>query len=122
MLTSNEFSYILITEQMFLKSEGELIMTKKIYLKSPVKLIRSILILLGVVIVTMFVAMSPSYSKLTPQYELVTGAQGDTLWSISSQYAGEDEDIRDYIDEIKEINNLNKSSIKEGQQIKVRVS
>jgi len=97
-------------------------MTKKIYLKSPVKLVRSILILLGVVIVTMFVAMSPSYSKITPQYELITVAQGDTLWSISSQYAGEDEDIREYINEIKELNNLTKSSIREGQQIKVRVS
>jgi LysM repeat protein len=87
-------------------------MTKKIYLKSPVKLVRSILILLGVVVVTMFVATSPSYSKITPQYELVTVAQGDTLWSIASKYNVS-------INDIRMVNNLNSDILSIGQTLMI---
>jgi len=96
-------------------------MTKKIYLKSPVKLIRSILILLGVVVVTMFVAMSPSYSKITPQYELITVAQGDTLWSIAREYKPEGTDLRTFVYELADNNGLSDCSIVCGQSIFVPV-
>jgi len=48
--------------------------------------------------------------------ETVTVGRGDTLWSIAEKY-GEDSDIRKYIFEIKELNNIKGNIIFEGDEL-----
>ncbi|MGF7030595.1 LysM repeat protein [Paenibacillus mucilaginosus] len=50
------------------------------------------------------------------EHEFVYVHQGDTLWEIASEYAP-DEDIRDYIDEIKKLNGLKSSALQTGQKL-----
>ncbi|MBQ4110390.1 MAG: LysM peptidoglycan-binding domain-containing protein [Clostridia bacterium] len=47
-----------------------------------------------------------------------TVASGDTLWSIAEKYA-KDTDIRQYIYDLKKINNMEKSALFAGQNIKI---
>jgi LysM repeat protein len=44
---------------------------------------------------------------------------GDTLWSIAAANKGAKQDIRAYIEEIKDVNKLGTSSLKQGQVIKL---
>lgn len=46
-------------------------------------------------------------------------SKGQTLWSIASEYQKEGQDIRDYIYELRKINNLNDCVIYPGQVIKI---
>lgn len=82
-------------------------------IKNKFKFIRStiilILILLGIF------CMSISKEKL--EYVDYTVGQGETLWSIASDRT--DGDVREYIYEIKEINNMTSSELQEGQIIKL---
>ncbi|MDR6245619.1 LysM peptidoglycan-binding domain-containing protein [Paenibacillus hunanensis] len=51
-------------------------------------------------------------SPAMKQHVIVT--EGDSLWAIASQYKAPDTDIRDYIAEIRDENNLNTSDIRSG--------
>lgn len=53
----------------------------------------------------------------TVEYQDYTVAIGDTLWSIACENA--ETDIREYIYELREINNLNDCMIYPGQTIKI---
>lgn len=46
---------------------------------------------------------------------------GDTLWHIDSEYAGDKTDIRDYIYEIKNLNNLKSDKLIEGKRLIIPV-
>lgn len=59
-----------------------------------------------------------AYSKDIPQFDYVSVQQGDTLWSIASDYAGS-KDIREVIYEISELNNIHNSPIYVGDTIKI---
>ncbi len=45
--------------------------------------------------------------------------QGDTLWSIAKQTLPKGKDIRAYISEIKDVNNLYNANIVPGQELKI---
>ena len=47
--------------------------------------------------------------------------EGDTLWTIASAYLPPGRDIRDYVDEIKERNQLRTPNIAAGQQLLIPV-
>ncbi|MDD6919869.1 MAG: LysM peptidoglycan-binding domain-containing protein [Eubacteriales bacterium] len=53
------------------------------------------------------------------QFEIVKVTDGETLWSIAEQYSNEDTDIREMIYEIKKINDINNSTIKNGIELKI---
>ena len=53
----------------------------------------------------------------TVEYQDYTVARGDTLWSIACENT--ETDIREYIYELREINNLNDCMIYPGQTIKI---
>ncbi len=82
-------------------------------IKNKFKFIRSttilILIILGIFCI--------SISKEKTEYIDYTVGRGETLWSIAADHT--DGDIRDYIYEIKNINNMTSSELKEGQTIKI---
>lgn len=50
------------------------------------------------------------------EYKSITVRQGDTLWNIAAQYRGETE-IREYIYQIKKLNNLDNATIYPGQKL-----
>lgn len=118
LLTQNRCSYIILTEQPF-GMEG-IHMKKKLYLKSPSRLIGSIALAMFFIIALMFMFRSVSYGESIPEYTTVVVAKGDTLWTIAKEYY-DCADVRSKVNEIKELNNMTNSTIKEGQEIILRV-
>lgn len=59
-----------------------------------------------------------AYSKDIPQFDYINVREGDTLWSIASQYT-ENKEIREVIYEITKANNLHDASIYPGDIIKI---
>ena len=55
-------------------------------------------------------------------YETITIQYGDTMWSLAEQYAPADQDIRDYIYEICDKNNIKAGELTEGQEILIPVA
>lgn len=53
------------------------------------------------------------------EYQEYTVVQGDTLWSIASQNKKAGQDIREYIYELREINNMNDCLLYPNQTIKI---
>lgn len=54
-------------------------------------------------------------------YEVIPIVKGDTIWSIASEYKIKDRNIKDYVSEIMEFNNMHSPYIKAGQQIIIPV-
>lgn len=55
-----------------------------------------------------------------PAYKLVTVKAGDSLWNLAVRYHAEtDEDIRSYMSELIELNQLDDLTIYPGQNLKV---
>lgn len=87
--------------------------------------IKNILILvLVVIIVNMVFSISKSYSKVDVSYKSEYASLGDTLWSIAERESKnnkyyENKDIRFIVYDLKQINNLSNSNLKEGQKIKI---
>jgi len=91
-------------------------MSRKIYLKNPERLFGSMLAMICMTILLMFSVQSVSLGSTTEEYVSVYVCKGDTLWSIAKDYYNET-DVRNRVSEIKEINNLSNSSIREGQEL-----
>lgn len=86
------------------------------------KFIKSILVLLFLIIILVF-GFSNSFTKKeikTTECDYIV-SKGERLWDIAEQYKRPDQDIREYIYEIKKLNGLDESTIYEGQTIKVIV-
>ena len=62
------------------------------------------------------------YSKSSTHTQSVIVEQGQTLWSIASKYKNENEDSRNFIAKVREINQLSSSSLREGQEIYIPVN
>ncbi len=59
-----------------------------------------------------------AYSKDIPQFDYIRVQQGDTLWSIAKDYAG-NKDIREVVYEISKLNNIHNAPIHPGDIIKI---
>lgn len=64
-----------------------------------------------------------SIAKSNKEAETIdyTIAPGQTLWSIAKEYTPNTKDIRETIHEIKDLNNMQDSSIYAGQTIKIKI-
>lgn len=54
-------------------------------------------------------------------YKQVVVEANDSLWSIAEEYTSESDDVRDMIDEIKEINELDSSELQVGDTLFVPI-
>lgn len=62
-------------------------------------------------------ASSPDQDKV---YTSVRVNSGDSLWSIAAEYCDDSDDISDYIDELKQMNNIqNERGLKAGNYLTV---
>ena len=86
-------------------------------IKNKFKFIRSVTIIVFLLI-TLF---STSIAKTNIEEETISYivCKGDTLWTIAKEYKADDKDIRQYIYEIKKINNMTNSNIYEGQILRI---
>lgn len=55
-------------------------------------------------------------SKTVVEHTVVCG---ETLWSIATEYKKEGQDVREYIYELRKLNNLDDCSLNVGQDIKI---
>lgn len=86
-------------------------------IKNKFKFIRSVTIIVFLLI-TFF---STSIAKTNIEAETISYivCKGDTLWTIGKDYKADGKDIREYIYEIKKLNNMTNSNIYEGQTLKI---
>lgn len=78
---------------------------------------------LSILFVSIFVFASMAtlnaYSKDIPQYNYITVEDGDTLWSIATNYSHNNTDIRELVYKISNENSIYNASIYPGDVIKV---
>jgi hypothetical protein len=58
-------------------------------------------------------------SEQVPLKQTVEIVKGDTLWAIASQHVHRGQKVRDYLNELKELNRLTSSVLQEGQILKL---
>lgn len=88
------------------------------------KFIRSLIIAMLSIVFLLFVGLSNTYSKGEVRYREQYIYEGDTLWSIAEQELKENkyyenQDIRNIVNEIKNINNIDSGNLKIGQKIQI---
>lgn len=74
---------------------------------------------MSVIIMFLVLVFSFTNAKENVVYENYTVVAGDTLWSIASENKKAGQDIREYIYELREINDMNDCLIYPNQTIKI---
>lgn len=82
-------------------------------IKNKFKFIRSTTILILIILGIFCISIAQSKKEYIYYYV----GEGETLWSIATEHT--DGDIMDYIYEIKQINEMKTSELREGQTIKI---
>lgn len=95
-------------------------MSKKLYLKNPIRLILAFLLVIFMSAGFMLLFQSTAKGDSLPEYTTIIVSKGDTLWKIAKQMSNPNDDIRNKIEEIKKINNIT-SDIKIGQELKIQI-
>lgn len=91
-------------------------MKKRYTLKNKKRFFLSVAFL--IVCLVMIGYATKSYSYKEPEYRTITVKSGDTLWQIAREY-NKGGDIRRYIYDIRNINNLEDCNIIEGTKLKI---
>lgn len=84
------------------------------------KFLKSIFTLIFIIIIT-FICLSQIFNKeeIETTQTQYTVSKGETLWDIAKEFKQDGQDIREYIYEVKKINNMTSSMIYEGQVITI---
>lgn len=75
------------------------------------------LLLISLIAATLICVVACSKPKHDWNEFSYTVSQGETLWEIADEYCPEDMDCREYIYEVKELNNMKTSDLAVGQTI-----
>lgn len=78
--------------------------------------------ILAVTILTVLIITLFSHCSAMPknnEIESIVVSTGDTLWSIASEYKKPEQDVREYIYELRKLNNLTDCTIYPGQEIQI---
>jgi len=94
---------------------GVIIMSKNKYVLKNDKRFFGFLFVISIITFTLIYTVSVSGYK-EPQYQSIFIQSGDTLWSIAERY-GNNGNIREYIHNVKKINNLDSSVLYENTAI-----
>lgn len=80
--------------------------------------------LLVIFLMVTFISILDSVATGSPkiQYSAIVVHQGDTLWTIARKHRTKGTDIRSFIDQIYEANQLESAIITPGQTLKIPVS
>lgn len=86
------------------------------------KFVRSVIIILGVVLLVSLFISKTTLSHADSKYKEIYTSNGDTLWNIAKEEKQsnsyyENKDIRSIIDNIKSINKLSNSDLKVNQKL-----
>ena len=91
-------------------------MNKRYILKNKARFYIFITTLLMTMLVVFSVTKAYGYKQ--PEFGVISIKDGDTLWAIAERY-NKKGDIREYIYDLKKINNLKDSSIIAGSELKI---
>ncbi|MDP4182768.1 MAG: LysM peptidoglycan-binding domain-containing protein [Bacillota bacterium] len=91
-------------------------MKKKYILKNKKRFFTFLFLIFSIMITFIFADISYGYKE--KEYKAIEVRYGDTLWDIANRYKG-DSEIREYLFEIKKINNIDSSNIFPGDIIKI---
>lgn len=72
-----------------------------------------------ILIITLISIFNLSFAKAKVETENITVSAGDTLWGIACEYKKSGQDVREYIYELRQLNNLNDCVIYPGQVLKI---
>lgn len=84
------------------------------------KFLKGIFTIIFIIIVS-FICLNQLFNKeeiKTTEIQYIV-SKGERLWDIAEQYKRPGQDIREYIYEIKKINNMENSTIYEGQELTI---
>ena len=76
-------------------------------------------VLIGAFLLLLLVATQPTMTKVEWTEETYIVKSGDSLWAIADRYCPDIVDKREWIAEVKELNNLYDSTVHPGQMLKV---
>lgn len=77
-----------------------------------------VMIIFLTIILVNTIVNKPEYKET---YKTIYISEDETLWSIAEEYKKPDQDIRDYIYEIRKLNNMESATIYEGQELTIIV-
>ena len=89
------------------------IVNKRKFIKSTLTLI---IILVSIIILVNTIINKTEYAE---KYKTIYISEDETLWSIAEEYKKTNQDIREYIYEIKKLNNMESATIYEGQELTI---
>lgn len=87
-------------------------------IKNKIKFIRSIAIIVFLLIALFNISIAKTNTEA--EYNDYTISKGENLCSIAGEYKEQKEDIRQYIYDIKKLNNMTDSTVYLGQVIKIK--
>lgn len=93
-------------------------------IKNKKKFVRAILLIIGISVLINLILVSKAFSHAELKYKTISVSSGDTLWDIAkaeqtSNTYYKNKDIRDVIEDIKEINNLKNCNLNLGQTLEI---
>lgn len=86
-------------------------------IKNKKRFILSMTILASIIISILNLAFANVEKSITIEEHTVVC--GETLWSIATEYKKDGQDVREYIYELRKLNNLDDCSLNVGQDIKI---
>lgn len=90
------------------------VVNRKKFVKSILTIV--FIFVLGFMVINSVLASNEAVETKEIEYAV---CKGDTLWKIAEKYKLENQDPREYIYEVKKLNNMTSASIYEGQIIKI---
>lgn len=76
----------------------------------------SIILIMFFSVIVMFFSFTKN-QEYTESHKTIYISKNETLWSIAKEYKKPNQDIRDYIYEIRKLNNMESATIYEGQEL-----
>lgn len=77
------------------------------------------IIAITILIVSIITLFSHCSASKKIEIKEITVSTGDTLWSIASRYKKDGQDVREYIYELRKLNNLDDCTIYPNQVLKI---